>query len=157
MELYVCVQVAKFIFPVDFMILDMEEDKEVMLILGRPFFGYKIIEFNLNGDKVVFDIDQALKYSSEKKACYKVDINDKCVHEFMKKKEESCTEVEFSSAIRQEGKDVQAKEATPATAELKKEISCADEEQDLDLLHELTEMVDNLYFDVEKAGKLETF
>ena len=31
------VKVDKFIFPVDFIVLDMEEDKEIPIILGRPF------------------------------------------------------------------------------------------------------------------------
>ena len=30
-------KVDKFIFPVDFIILDMQEDKEVPIILGPPF------------------------------------------------------------------------------------------------------------------------
>ena len=30
-------KVGKFIFPADFIILDMEEDKEVPMTLGRPF------------------------------------------------------------------------------------------------------------------------
>ncbi|MCI92712.1 hypothetical protein A2U01_0114009, partial [Trifolium medium] len=34
----VLVRVAEFVFPADFVILDMEEDKEVEpLLLGRPF------------------------------------------------------------------------------------------------------------------------
>ena len=33
----VLVKVDKFIFPVDFVIVDMKEDEEVPLILGRPF------------------------------------------------------------------------------------------------------------------------
>ena len=33
----VLVKVDKFIFPTDFIVLDMEEDKEIPLILGRPF------------------------------------------------------------------------------------------------------------------------
>ncbi|GJZ94930.1 reverse transcriptase domain-containing protein [Tanacetum coccineum] len=32
------VQVGKFVFPVDFIIVQMEEDEKVPLILGRPFF-----------------------------------------------------------------------------------------------------------------------
>ena len=30
-------KVDKFIFPMDFIVLDMEEDKEVLIIFGRPF------------------------------------------------------------------------------------------------------------------------
>ena len=33
----VLVKVDKFLFPVDFVIMEMEEDVEVPLILGRPF------------------------------------------------------------------------------------------------------------------------
>ncbi|KAJ0857462.1 putative aspartic peptidase domain superfamily [Helianthus annuus] len=33
------VKVRDFVFPADFIILDMEEDTEVPLILGRPFLA----------------------------------------------------------------------------------------------------------------------
>ena len=32
-------KVDKFIFPADFIVLDMEEDKEIPIILGRPFLA----------------------------------------------------------------------------------------------------------------------
>ena len=35
----VLVTVGKFVFPVDFIILDMEEDSQVPLLLGRPFLA----------------------------------------------------------------------------------------------------------------------
>ena len=35
----VMVKVDKLIFPADFIILDMEEDKEIPIILGRPFIA----------------------------------------------------------------------------------------------------------------------
>ncbi|CAH9108415.1 unnamed protein product [Cuscuta europaea] len=35
----VLVKVDKFIFPVDFVVMDMEEDRETPLILGRPFLA----------------------------------------------------------------------------------------------------------------------
>ncbi|CAL1396333.1 unnamed protein product [Linum trigynum] len=35
----VLVKVGKFIFPADFVILEMEEDREVPLILGRTFLA----------------------------------------------------------------------------------------------------------------------
>ncbi|XP_031378355.1 uncharacterized protein LOC116193748 [Punica granatum] len=35
----VLVKVDKFIFPVDFIVLEMEEDREVPMILGRPFLA----------------------------------------------------------------------------------------------------------------------
>jgi len=35
----VLVRVDKFIFPVDFVVMEMEEDEEVPIILGRPFLA----------------------------------------------------------------------------------------------------------------------
>ena len=34
----VLIKVGKFIFLVDFVVIDMEEDTQVPLLLGRPFF-----------------------------------------------------------------------------------------------------------------------
>ena len=35
----VLIKVGKFIFPVNFMVIDIEEDKQVSLLLGRPFLA----------------------------------------------------------------------------------------------------------------------
>ena len=35
----ILVKIDKFIYPVDFVVLDMDEDNEVPLILGRPFLA----------------------------------------------------------------------------------------------------------------------
>ena len=35
----VLVKVDKFIFPANFIVMDMEEDKEIPIILGRPFLA----------------------------------------------------------------------------------------------------------------------
>ncbi|XP_070039549.1 uncharacterized protein [Nicotiana tomentosiformis] len=35
----VLVRVDKFVFPVDFIVLNMEENKDVPLIIGRPFLA----------------------------------------------------------------------------------------------------------------------
>ena len=35
----VLVKVDKFIFPIDFIVLDMEEDMEIPIILGRPLLA----------------------------------------------------------------------------------------------------------------------
>ena len=35
----VLVKVDKFIFPTDFIVLDMEEDQDISIILGRPFLA----------------------------------------------------------------------------------------------------------------------
>ena len=33
------VKVDKFIFPTDFIVLDIEENKEIPILLGRPFLA----------------------------------------------------------------------------------------------------------------------
>ena len=35
----VLIKVGQFIFPVDFVVIDVEEDKQVPLLLGRPFLA----------------------------------------------------------------------------------------------------------------------
>ena len=46
----VLVRVDKFVFPVDFVILDMEEDSKVPLILGRPFLATGMQKSKLLGE-----------------------------------------------------------------------------------------------------------
>ena len=43
----------KFIFPTDFIVLDMEEDKEIPIILGKPFLatGRAMIDVQRGGVK----------------------------------------------------------------------------------------------------------
>ena len=66
----VLIKVGKFIFIVDFGVIDIEEDKQVPLLLGRPFLatGAALIdvkkgELNLRvGDEAVhFNMNQSLK------------------------------------------------------------------------------------------------
>ena len=61
----VLVKVDKFIFPVDFIVLDMEEDEDVPIILGRPFLatGRTLIDVHqgkltlrLDDEEVVFKV-----------------------------------------------------------------------------------------------------
>ena len=35
----VLIKVGKFVFPVDFVVINIEKDKQVPLLLGRPFFA----------------------------------------------------------------------------------------------------------------------
>ena len=67
----VLIKVGKFIFPVDFMVIDIEEDKQVPLLLGKPFLAtiaalieVKKGELTLRvGDEVVhFNLNQFLKH-----------------------------------------------------------------------------------------------
>ncbi|KAI3465800.1 hypothetical protein Pfo_022463 [Paulownia fortunei] len=73
----VLVKVDKFIFPADFVVLDMEEDQEIPLILGRPFLatGRALIDvqrgeltLRVNEDEVMRYHNQGTKISPELKA-----------------------------------------------------------------------------------------
>ncbi|XP_038877537.1 uncharacterized protein LOC120069796 [Benincasa hispida] len=70
----VLVQVDKFIFPTNFIILDYEADREVPIILGRPFLatGRALIDvlkgeltIRVDNQQVKFNVLNALKYPSD--------------------------------------------------------------------------------------------
>ena len=75
----VLVKVDKFIFLADFIVLDMEEDKEIPIILGRPFLatGRAMIEvqrgkpkLRVQEDEVKFNVFKAVKHSEESDTCF---------------------------------------------------------------------------------------
>ena len=71
----VLVKVGKIIFPMDFVVMKMEEDNQVPLLLGRPFLatgvalidvqkdeltlrmGNEVVHFNLNKRLTQSDVD----------------------------------------------------------------------------------------------------
>ncbi|XP_075479310.1 uncharacterized protein LOC142520193 [Primulina tabacum] len=83
----VLVKVDKFIFPFDFVMLDMEEDREIPLILDRPFLatGRALIDvekgelvLRLNDEKVTFNVFRSMKYLGSSD-CYRIDAIDDIV------------------------------------------------------------------------------
>ncbi|XP_021979601.1 uncharacterized protein LOC110875704 [Helianthus annuus] len=65
------VKIDKFVFPVDFVILDMDEDSRVPLILGRPFLNIARtivdvaagqITLRVNDEHVTFDIKRSMQH-----------------------------------------------------------------------------------------------
>ncbi|XP_073030622.1 uncharacterized protein [Primulina eburnea] len=84
----VLVKVDKFIFPVDFVVLDMEEDREIPLILGRPFLatGKALIDvqkgeliLRFNEESVIFNVFQSIKYPNDTSDCFRIDATDEFV------------------------------------------------------------------------------
>ena len=64
------IKVEKFIFHVDFVVIDMEEDKQIPLLLGSPFLATKAVLIDVKkgeltlrvGDEAVhFNMNQSLK------------------------------------------------------------------------------------------------
>ncbi|KAL0412202.1 UNVERIFIED_CONTAM: hypothetical protein Slati_3809900 [Sesamum latifolium] len=71
----VLVKVEKFLIPVDFIVLGMEEDKNMALILGRPFLATSraLIDVQkgqliliVNDEQIVFNVFKPMKYLHKK-------------------------------------------------------------------------------------------
>ncbi|KAI3767638.1 hypothetical protein L2E82_17938 [Cichorium intybus] len=67
------VKVDKFVFPIDFVILDMEEDDEVPILLGRPFLATARalidvhdtkLTIRVGTDAITFGMDHTIKHST---------------------------------------------------------------------------------------------
>src|SRR5204863_7916736 len=78
----VLVKVDKFIFPIDLIVLDMEEDKSIPLILGRPFLATaraiidvdgETMTFRVGDDSVEFHLVNKIRYPPEVENCWMVE------------------------------------------------------------------------------------
>ena len=78
-------KVDKFIFPVDFIILDFEADKEVPIIFGRPFLttGKTLIglqkgelTIRVNDQQVTFNVLEAMRSPDEVEDCNFLSVVD---------------------------------------------------------------------------------
>ncbi|KAM6586871.1 hypothetical protein CsatA_009476 [Cannabis sativa] len=86
----VLVQVDKLIFPADFIILDYEADRDVPIILGRPFLatGRTLIDvqngeltMRVNDQKVTFNVFNAMRFPDEIEECSRISVIDSIVAE----------------------------------------------------------------------------
>ncbi|XP_056697873.1 uncharacterized protein [Spinacia oleracea] len=77
------VLVGKFYIPVDFVVLDMEEDSQIPIILGRPFLctaGAVIdvksgsLTLSVGDDTVTFNLTNAVKSPMLENTCCRIDI-----------------------------------------------------------------------------------
>ena len=77
------VKVDKFIFPIYFVVLEMEEDREVPIILGRPFLttGQALIDvkngelkLRVGDEEVKFNLTKTMRFADDDKGtCMGVD------------------------------------------------------------------------------------
>ncbi|XP_019246340.1 PREDICTED: uncharacterized protein LOC109225992 [Nicotiana attenuata] len=86
----VLVQVGKFVFPADFVILDCQVYNEIPIILGRPFLatGRALIDYEtgelkmrLNNEQIIFDVQQSTRRPSEFANCSLVEAVDVILQE----------------------------------------------------------------------------
>nr|GEX77415.1 reverse transcriptase domain-containing protein [Tanacetum cinerariifolium] len=85
------IEVGKFTFPADFVILEMEEDSKALLILGRPFLHtpdvvirvkQKQLNLGVGTERMIFHIDSVMKHSySNDDICFSIDVIDKILEE----------------------------------------------------------------------------
>ncbi|GJV52658.1 reverse transcriptase domain-containing protein [Tanacetum coccineum] len=85
------VEVGKFTFPADFVILEMEEDSEVPPIFGQPFLHtadavirvkQKQLNLGVGTERMIFNIDSAMKHSySNDDTCFSIDVIDEILEE----------------------------------------------------------------------------
>ncbi|GKC08851.1 reverse transcriptase domain-containing protein [Tanacetum coccineum] len=86
------VEVGKFTFPADFVILEMEEDSKVPLILGQPFLHtadaviqvkQKQLNLRVGTERMIFNIDSVIKHSySNNDTCFSIDVIDEIIEEY---------------------------------------------------------------------------
>ena len=84
----VLVKVDKFIFLMDFVVLDIEEYREIPLILGRLVLaiGRSLIDVHsgnltlrVNDEEVRFNIYHTMKFPADGKSCNRISVVDECV------------------------------------------------------------------------------
>ncbi|XP_061369481.1 uncharacterized protein LOC133312326 [Gastrolobium bilobum] len=107
----VLVKIDKFIFPADFVILNMEEDAEIPLLLGRPFLATARamidvkqgkLMLRMNEETITIDVFESMKHPSDGGDCFMVDIIQEAVDDTMKEEssplelEQINEEAEFS-------------------------------------------------------------
>ncbi|XP_060216482.1 uncharacterized protein LOC132643965 [Lycium barbarum] len=89
----VLVRVDKFVFPVDFIVLEMEENSEVPLILGRPFLatGRTIIDVHQGqlillvvDERVIFGMQKIMKFPEDESSssCFTIDLLNELADEY---------------------------------------------------------------------------
>jgi len=89
----VFVKVDKFLFPIDFVVMDMDEDNEVPLILSRPFMKTAKVMIDVDdgkltirvqGDEVQFNVFEAMKHPKDKGECFQMDVLNEVISDSRK-------------------------------------------------------------------------
>ncbi|XP_057719570.1 uncharacterized protein LOC130933996 [Arachis stenosperma] len=102
------VKVGDFIFPADFVVLDMEEGAKTSIILGRPFLATAraIIDvqkgelvLRLHEEKMTFNVFKAMRYPHDSLGeCMRLDSVEALVQETLEEELEASTEEELPTS-----------------------------------------------------------
>ncbi|XP_073051271.1 uncharacterized protein [Primulina eburnea] len=110
----VLVKVGNFTFPTDFVVLDMEEDREMPLILGRPFLatGKAVIEvqegkliLRVRKEDITFNVFNALKHTLHTNDCFMVDSSDSLVCQFVQDDMKDLLEATLTTELKEDELD----------------------------------------------------
>ncbi|XP_050876016.1 uncharacterized protein LOC127079675 [Lathyrus oleraceus] len=91
----VLVKIGKFVFPVDFIILEMPEDKEIPLILGRPFLeiGRCMIDIEegtmtlkVYDEDLKIDVRNTMQYKDDSGTSHTIEMIDQVIAQEIEKK-----------------------------------------------------------------------
>ncbi|KAL7604076.1 uncharacterized protein LOC111919710 [Lactuca sativa] len=98
---YLLVKVDKFVCPTEFIVLDMEEDHQVPIILGRPFLNTASaivdireskLTLQVGEDSVTFGVNRAMKHSNfSDNTTFLVDILEELMEEWKEDKSSEST------------------------------------------------------------------
>ncbi|GJT53092.1 hypothetical protein Tco_0988146 [Tanacetum coccineum] len=78
----VLVRIGKFVFPIDFVILDIPKDNDVPLILGRPFLSTAYVKINIYKRKVTLRVgEEKLVFKSVKPGSSIIKRNNQSGHD----------------------------------------------------------------------------
>ena len=82
------VKVDKFIFPTDFVVLDMEEDVNIPIIPGRPFLATsgalidveKREQLRVQDEEVIYNVVDTMKYPKASVDIFRVDVCEEAIN-----------------------------------------------------------------------------
>ena len=123
------VKVDKFLFPVDFVVMDIEEDVDVPLILGRPFMktAKVIIDVDkgklkvcVENEEVSFNVFEAMKHPNDKKDYFRLDVIDEEYSRIQKNLGSSDTLLQVITKLAEELVEIGDTEALALATELEK-------------------------------------
>ncbi|XP_022147186.1 uncharacterized protein LOC111016198 [Momordica charantia] len=156
----VLVQVDKFIFPADFIILDYEVNKEIPIILGRPFLstGRALIDVHngeltmrVNDQQVTFILFNSIKFPADIEECSLLRLADDLRSEEMQTEELlDQLEEEITKIFEEKEKEAKLIQGRPNEASSDRVYKKAFESSELKDREQAS-----LQSSVEKASKLE--
>ena len=143
----VLIKVEKFIFPMDFVVMDMEEDTQVPLLLGRPFLaigaalidvkkgelalrvGHEAVHFNLNQSLKQSDCDNAESMIVEQFIPFSTELINDCKNQNSMNENEMNFQYIEAQDVEYLNSSFKIRESVPSLKEISTEKSSSNEEK----------------------------